>query len=285
MQRRHLSAIAMVVVVAVTAGACATSADTTAVDDVEPAPSRGAPTSSVMRTERAAGSTTTTIARSSELASAGTDPASVLTSLLGRFAADPALASQLANLDAVGIANLLGIDVSAVQLLGLDPAQLTALAQGVVGSAPTVQDQLRSGAPDPAVLLGLLAGSLDLASLADGTLATIVQGLLAAVTGLRIVVSPELTVDLGELLGEFDPDGLGQFAANPANASLLALLTSAFIGANPLLTDQLLANPLLDPSLSELLGQLRELNLSISDTARLALLAALSQLFPGFLPG
>lgn len=285
MQRRQLSAIAMVVAVAVTAGACASSADTTAVDEVEISADESAPTSTIVRTDPVAeADTTTTVVRSSELANAGTDPTAVLTSLLGQVAADPALASQLGGLDAVGIANLVGIDLSALQALGLTPDQIAALA-GAVASAPaSVRDNLVGGAPDPAVLLGLLAGSLDVQSLADGTIATLVQGLIGAITGTRIVISPELTVDLGELLNDLDPEELGPIVANPANASLLALLTSVWLGSNPLLTRQLLANPQLDPALRALLTDLSEVGQSLGDTARQALLEALYALIPALDP-
>ena len=284
MQRRHLSAIAMVLVAAVTAGACATSADTTSVDAVEVDDEAGVSTSTIVRKDLGADASTTTVLRSSPPANTPVDPTGVLTSLLGRFAGDPALVARLADLDAVGIANLLGVDLSAIQQLGLNPAQLAALGQGVLDSTSGVQAELLSGAPDPAVLLGLLAGSLDPQSLTDGTIATTVQGLLASITGLPIPVSPELTGDLGELLGDIDPEGLGSLAANPANASLLALLTSAWIGSNPLLAAQLLANPLVDPSLRSLLQQLQELSSSIGDTAREALLTALYELIPALAP-
>jgi hypothetical protein len=284
-QRRQLSVIAMVAALAVTGGACATSADTTAVDQIEVSADQAAPTSTIVRTEKAGGdATTTSIARSSQVANAATDPTGVLASLLGQIAADPALVAQLAELDAVGIANLLGVDLSALQQLGLTPDQISALAQGVAGSTPAVQLELLSGAPDPGVLLGLLAGSLDLESLTDGTIAALVQGLLAAITGTEIVVSPQLTVDLGELLGDLDPDQLRPVVANPANASLLALLTSVWLGSNPLFTQQLLADPQLDPALRSLLTQLQALSDSIEETARNALLEALFGLFPALDP-
>jgi hypothetical protein len=222
--------------------------------------------------------------RASELANAGTDPTAVLTSLLGQFAANPDLVAQLTQLDAVGIANLLGVDLAALQQLGLTPDQIAALAQGVVASTPDVRADLLSGVPDPAVLLGLLAGSLDLGSLADGTIATLVQGLIGAVTGTRIVISPELSVDLGELLGDLDPETLGPIVANPSNASLLALLTSVWLGSNPLFTRQLLANPQLDPALRSLLSELQKVSDSIGETARTALLEALYALIPALDP-
>lgn len=285
MHRRHLSVIAVFVVTAVTAGACATSADTTSVEDIEVSSDQAAPTSTIVRTDRGATETTTTeVVRASELANAGTDPTAVLTSLLGQFAANPDLVAQLTQLDAVGIANLLGVDLAALQQLGLTPDQIAALAQGVVASTPDVRADLLSGVPDPAVLLGLLAGSLDLGSLADGTIATLVQGLIGAVTGTRIVISPELSVDLGELLGDLDPETLGPIVANPSNASLLALLTSVWLGSNPLFTRQLLANPQLDPALRSLLSELQKVSDSIGETARTALLEALYALIPALDP-
>lgn len=283
MQRRRLSALAAATALAVTAGACSTSADTTAVDVESVDADQAAPTSTIVRTPSSTTTSTTTVVRAATAATS-TDPAAVLTSLLAQVAADPALLAQLGQLDAVGIANLTGIDLGSLQLLGLTPDQITSLAQGVVASAPDVQQQLASGVPDPAVLLGLLAGSLDAASLADGTIATIVQALIGAISGTRITVSPEVSFDLGELLGDIDPEQLGPIVANPSNASLLALLTSAWLGSNPLFTQQLLANPQLDPSLRELLSELQKVSDSIGETARTALLEALYALIPALDP-
>jgi hypothetical protein len=282
-QRRRLSALAAATALAVTAGACSTSADTTAVDVESVDADQAAPTSTIVRTPSSTTTSTTTVVRAATAATS-TDPTAVLTSLLAQVAADPALLAQLGQLDAVGIANLTGIDLGSLQLLGLTPDQITSLAQGVVASAPDVQQQLASGVPDPAVLLGLLAGSLDAASLADGTIATIVQALIGAISGTRITVSPEVSFDLGELLGDIDPEQLGPIVANPSNASLLALLTSAWLGSNPLFTQQLLANPQLDPSLREVLSELQKVSDSIGETARTALLEALYALIPALDP-
>jgi hypothetical protein len=282
-QRRRLSALAAATALAVTAGACSTSADTTAVDVESVDADQAAPTSTIVRTPTSTTTSTTTVVRAAAAATS-TDPTAVLTSLLAQVAADPTLLAQLGQLDAVGIANLTGIDLGSLQLLGLTPDQIAALAQGVVGSAPDVQQQLASGVPDPGVLLGLLAGSLDAASLADGTIATIVQALIGAISGTRITVSPEVSFDLGELLGDIDPEQLGPIVANPSNASLLALLTSAWLGSNPLFTQQLLANPQLDPSLRELLSELQKVSDSIGETARTALLEALYALIPALDP-
>lgn len=284
MKGRHLRVIALSLAMAVTAAACATGVDTTAVDE-DPVDRATAPTSTIVRTERAT-STTTTVApaRAVTASTTGGDPTAVLGSILAKVAADPALAGQLSQLDAVGIANLLNIDLPDLQSLGLTPDQLAAVAQGLVTSTPSIQQNLLSGLPDPGVLLGLLAGSLDPASLTNGSAATLLQALLAAVTGTQIVVSPELAIDLGELLGELDPEKLGPIVANPANASLLALVTSVWLSTNPLLAQQLLADPQLNPALRDLLSELQALSASIGETARAALLEALYGLIPALGP-
>ena len=284
MQRRAVSAIASALVVVSIASGCTQTADTTTVDVVDLPEGQAAPTSTIMEAER---TTTTTAPPRPRPAGVATDPTAALTQILIQLASDPAVAAQLAQLqqlDAAGIAQLLGIDLSALQGLGLTPEQLAQLAQGVTVSPPPVQQDLVGGNPDAAVLLGLLAGSLDLESLANGTLATIVSDLLATTTGAAVDVDPRLSADLGQLLAAVDPEGLGPLAANPANAELIALLTSVWIGADPQLAQQLESNPVLAGPVGDLLDQLQQLNDSLSPAARAALLAALSQLAPNLTP-
>lgn len=278
----------MVLVVAIAATACSRSADTTAVDAVEPARDPSAPTTSIVRSELP---TTTTATAPSGASSAlaggglgGTDLTGTLTGVLAQFVTNPGLVDQLGGLDAIGVANLLGLDLSVLQQLELSPAQIEQLARAALSSEAPVQQQLLSGTIDPAVLLGLLGNGLDLNTLTSGAVSTIVQGLLASIGGLSLVVSPELSVNLGELLGELDLEGLEPLAVNPANASIIALVTSAWLGSNPLLAQQLLSSPLLDPVLKELLQQLSELSASIGETARQALLEALYELIPALDP-
>jgi hypothetical protein len=284
--RRPLSVIAAVTALSLAAGACSRAENTTAVDGTSEVESVAAPTSTIVRATTPADEPAEPSGSGSTSPAGGTstDPTAALISLVGQVASDPALAAQLGQLDAVGIANLLGIDLSQLSQLGLTPDQIAALAESVVAGGADLQGELTGAAPDPAVLLGLLVGSLDVNSLADGTISTLVQGLLAAITGTRIVVSPELVVDLGELLGDIDPETIGPLVADPSNASLIALLTSAWLGSNPLLTRQLLANPALDPALRQVLEQLSDLSNSLGETARATLLEALYQLFPNLDP-
>ena len=284
MQRRVVSVIASAVVVASIASGCTQTADTTTVDVVELPEGQAAPTSTIMEAER---TTTTTVAPSTRSVGAATDPTAALTQLLVQLASDPAVAAQLAQLqqlDAAGVAELLGIDAAALADLGLTPAQLEQLARGVAVSPPPVQQDLAGGNPDAAVLLGLLAGSLDLESLANGTLATIVADLLATTTGATVEVDPRLSADLGQLLAAVDPEGLGPLAANPANAELLSLITSVWIGSDSQLAQQLRSSPVVVGPVRELLDQLLALNASLNGAARAALLTALYQLAPDLAP-
>ena len=271
--------LAILVTTAVTAAACSKAADTTAVESTPGRRNVSAPTSTIVQ---ATSSTTTTPSSAPVATPASTDPAAALSTVVAALAADPSVAAQLAQLnqlDPAMIAGMLAIDPALLELLQLGPQQLAQLAQGL-----SVMPSGQSSPTDPAALLGLLMGSLDAESLLNGTVATLVQALLAAITGTTIVISPDITVDMGEVLGELDPDGIGPIVANPSNASLLALLTSAWLSENPLFADQFLADPALDPELRSLLLRLQSLTDSIGDTARESLLEALNKLFPGRAP-
>lgn len=279
MRRPPILVLAILVTTAVAAASCSKSADTTAVESTPGRRQAAAPTSTIVR----ATSSTTTIASSAPVATpASTDPTAALATVVAALAADPSVASQLAQLtqlDPAKIAGMLGVDPAMLQQLQLGPAQLSQLAQGL-----SMQPSGQPSPTDPVALLGLLMGSLDAESLLNGTVATLVQALLAAITGTTIVISPDITVDMGEVLGELDPDGIGPIVANPSNASLLALLTSAWLSENPLFAEQFLADPALDPELRSLLLRLQRLTESIGDTARESLLEALDKLFPGLAP-
>ncbi len=98
-------------------------------------------------------------------------------------------------------------------------------------------------------------------------------------------MAAEVTLQLGELLDSIDPNALGNFAATLASTALVALLLSAVINSNPLVTQQLLNSPILDPLLQSLLVQLQSLGASLGGTATIALIQALNELIPGGIPG
>lgn len=268
--------VAILVVGALTAVSCSKTADTTAVESTPARTRHVAPTTTIVM----AATTTTTSAPPTTAATVPADRTGALSAVVAAIAADPSVAAQLAQLDQARIASTLSVDPALLQLLQLSPAQLSQLAQGIAAG----QAAARAAESDPAALLALLMRSMDAESLLNGTIATIVQSLLAAISGTDIVVSPEITVDMGEVLGDLDPDGMGPIVANPSNASLLALLTSAWLSENPLFAEQFLADPALDPGLRSLLVNLQSLTATIGETAQTALIDALRKLFPALPP-
>lgn len=293
MRQRGRGAIVTAAVVAITAlmattAACSTSRDTQQIGATANPKNKISPSTSIV-----VGSvpTTSTIPK--------LDPNSVpaaedtLTALLSQFAIDPALLSQISALangtpDLDSVARLLGIDLGAIQDLGLTVEQVMSLGETAMASPNLVKDQLvqagTGGAVDPAVLVGLLGSSLDLNTLAQGTVGSLVQALTQALGEMRLEITPGLSDQLNQLFQAIDPEGLGKISTDPANSSLLALIASAVLTANPTLTQELVSNPLLDPTLKSLLGQLQSLGGSLSDAAMAALVMAISQLVPGLIP-
>jgi hypothetical protein len=279
----RVRAVAVGTVLCVAAAACSNSADTTqiAADEVE---RKVAPTTSIVRTQLP--TTTTTASTTTVPARAAGSPATLagtLGVLVNSLAADPSIARMLAGgLELPDLAALVGIELPDLEQLQLTMPQLEQLALSVLAQPQTVLSQLATGPPDAATLLAVLGRSVDIGELTGGAIGALVAALVASIGDLR--VSPQLTIQLGELLDGLDPAQLGPIAADPGNAAFFALLLSAFIGSNPLLAQQLLGNELLEPGLRDLLLQLQALNASLSDAATQALLETLRQLFPGLIP-
>lgn len=286
MRATRLRAVTTVVAMGLVAGACSQQSDFSVGESIEAPDDVAASTTSIVRRDV---TTTTAAPTTSQVApdpapTTGADPVSALAAIARGVALDPSLVAALSGADLNGIASLLALDPASLGGLGLDPAQIASFAGSVAASPPPVQDQLALPAPDPAVLLGLLAGSVDPGSIANGSAALVAQALASAIDAVALQVSPELTINLGEVLEEIDPNAFSQFSANQDNAALLALFTSAILEANPLLTQQLLANEALDPVLREILVQLQGLSNTLGDVALAALIDAVSRLFPGLVP-
>ncbi len=293
MHRRGYRAVNTAALVTVAALLAATAACSTSNDTQQIAATKNPQNTVVPSTSIVVGTvpTTTTIPEL-ELSSV---PATqdTLSALLSQFAIDPALLSQISALaggtpDLASIAQLLGIDLSAIENLGLTAQQIMSLGDTVVASPDVLQHQLAKAtsglAIDPAMLVGLLTSSLDMDTLAQGAIGALIQAITKSLGEVSLEITPQLTIQLSELFEQIDPEGLGMFASDPANASLMALITSAVISANPLLAEQLLNNPLLDPALKGLLVQLQDLSTSLSDAAKVALFIAINELFPGLIP-
>jgi hypothetical protein len=278
-----------VVLVALTlvASGCSRSVDTTQVSTQDAPKNAALPTSTMLRAEAV---TTTTVAlatpsqASNDLTAAPGSLPETLAAIVSQVSANPALLQQVSTLDPAGLAQLFNLDLSSLQQLGLTGPQIEQLGQAVLVSPQPVKDAIASGSIDPAALLGLLLGSVDVDALATGAVGAVVQALLASIADLRVVISPELTVDLNDLFNQIDPDNVTPIFANPDNAGLLALIFSAVINSNPLLAQQLIDNPDLDPALRPILEQLATLGASLGSAASAALLEAINNLFPGLIP-
>lgn len=285
--RTILSPCVVVLVVASGASACSRTADTTQVSTQSAPDSDALPTSTMMQ----AAPVTTTIQPTAPASVSTASNAALLAgapetfaSILSQISANPQLLAQVSTLDTAGLAALFSLSPATFQQLGLSGVQIEQIGQAVLSSPQSVRDSLAIGSIDPAALIGLLLKSVDLNSLAAGAVGALVQALLGSISDLKFVISPEVTVNLNELLDQIDPDGIAPIIASPGNAGILALIFSAVINSNPLLNEQLLANPNLDPALRPILEQLGNLGASLGSVAQAALLDAINNLFPGLLP-
>lgn len=283
--RKVLSLFAVLLTVTLAASACSKSADTMQVSAQDVSGDAALPTSTMLR----AAAVTTTAPPADSGSSSNSSTAALgsaqatLAAILGQISANPQILTNVSTLDPAGLAQLFNLDLGSLQQLGLTGPQIQQLGQAALSSPESVQTAISTGTIDPAALLGLLLGSVDINSLATGAVGALVQGLLASIADLRLVISPELTVDLQELFDQIDPNGV-PILANPDNAGLLALLFSAVINSNPLLAQQLLDNPNLDPALRPILEQLAALGESLGSAASAALIDAINKLFPGLIP-
>ncbi len=285
--RTILGPFVALLVVAIAASACSRTADTSQISTQNLPNNAALPTSTMLQ---AAAVTSSVPSVSPGLASAPnnaapvTGPPGTFATILSQISANPQLLSQISTLDNTALAGLFSLNPASLQQLGLSGTQIGQVGQAVLSSPQAVRDSLATGSIDPATLIGLLLKSVDLNGLATGAVGSLVQGLLSSIGGLKFVISPEVTVNLQELLDQFDSAGLTPILANPGNAGILALLFSAVINSNPLLNEQLLNNPDLNPALRPILEQLANLGDSLGAAAQAALLEAIKTLFPGLIP-
>ena len=290
--RTILGPFVALLVVAIAASACSRTADTSQISTQNLPNNAALPTSTMLQ---AAAVTSSVPSVSPGLASAPnnaapvTGPPGTFATILSQISANPQLLSQISTLDNTALDNtalagLFSLNPASLQQLGLSGTQIGQVGQAVLSSPQAVRDSLATGSIDPATLIGLLLKSVDLNGLATGAVGSLVQGLLSSIGGLKFVISPEVTVNLQELLDQFDSAGLTPIFANPGNAGILALLFSAVINSNPLLNEQLLNNPDLNPALRPILEQLANLGDSLGAAAQAALLEAIKTLFPGLIP-
>ncbi len=274
--------MAVVATICLAASACTESSGTSEISADAAPRNESAPTTSIVRSNL---STTTTVAPRPTVppAPGQVDLVEVLGMIAGAVAEEPMLLQLLSgDLELPDIAELLGIDLGALAALELTPPDIEALAASVLAQPAAVLEQLAATPPqliDPALIAALLASIPDPDELIDDLVGQLTDELFAALPdGTGPSVGPQLQRDLVAVLGRIDPEGLGTAVRDPNDAATVALLLSALLGENRVLTEQLLGDGVpLNPTEESLVRQLLALNASMGDVANQVLLGALSR--------
>lgn len=271
-------AIAVTLGMAATVSGCSRSYDTTQVDAVGQGQTRRAASTTSIVTETVPPSTTMALepmASYPDLSSV--DVQGTLSQLVAGFAADPTLVSAvdaLGSNDLVSVAKLFGIDLDALAALGLSARDISALGASAGALAG------RGSTLDPAALIGVLVSSLNVGGIANSAINRLIGALLQVLSGAQLVISPDVTVYLSDMLGDLDLKGLGDIIVTPENTPLIALITSVVLANNPILFQGIIENANLDPSLAALLKSLTDLNSQLGQQSAATLLQALRKIFP-----
>lgn len=257
---------------------CSRSYDTTQVDAVGQSNRQAAPTTSIILETIPP----STVMELQPLRASTSDLQGTLTQLISGFANDPDLVAAVKALndgDLASIAALLDIDLGALSSLGLSVGDIASLGDSVLGDRAGLLALLGGltggggpgGALDPATLIGILANSLkfneiDLNGLAEAAVPQLITALFGALQGAQLVFTPEILIQLDDMLERIDPNAFDEFIVDEANAPLVALITSVILGNSPLLQQGVANNPNLDPGLRKLLKELEAINDELGET-------------------
>lgn len=270
---------------------CSRSYDTTQVEASGGTRTEAAPTTSII-VETIPPSTAP---RLEPLAATTTDLQDTLTQLVAGFAEDPDLVAAVRALndgDLASIAAMFDIDLGALSSLGLSTGDIGALGETVLADLATGAGgaglaALLGGlggaggsAPlDPMTLIGLLAQSLnidiDVTRIAQSAIPQLIGALFSGLQGAQLIVTPEIVLQLDDMLERIDPHAFDDFIVTADNAPFIALLTSVVLANNPLLQQGITDNPDLSPQLRELLKELEKLNAELGETTSESLYEAL----------
>lgn len=246
---------AVVVALAVLAGACADAKDTSEVSSEEG--------------DKISLQTSTTIARSASSgsgsssgssASQNKELATTASELLSQLASNPELLAQLTGLDLNQIAALTGIDPATLARLNITPDTVRGLAGVLSGLDPSLVKKLAAGGnldPQLASTILMLAAQLDpAAALAlKGIDPLVIASLLSTAT----TVDPKVVAALGGVLKVADPNGLGRLADDESSLAILAVLFGAALRTDPSKFAQLGNAANLDPNVNYVLSSISNL--------------------------
>lgn len=298
----NMVAIAVFTAIAGTLTGCSRSYDTTQVDASGAAERQAVPTTSIIMETIPP----STVAHLEPLATAPSDLQETLTRLVSGFAENPDLVSAVKTVndgDLASIAAMLDVDLGDLSSLGLSVADIASLGDTVLASlAEEVQGidgagllsllgDLGTGAAgtpatlDPTTLIGLLARSVsvdvDVTRIAQSAIPQLIGALLTGLQGAQLIVTPEIVVQLDDVLAKLDPNALDDFTVTADNAPFIALVTSVILGNNPLLQRGITENPDLSPELRQLLKDLQKLNEELGEATSSSIYEALLK---GFVP-
>ena len=246
--------VALVASIALTAGACSSSADTTALSAEEASANEPVPTTLVRRGPLPTTTTTTAVPRPAVTAPPTVD--ATLASMISQIAADPALLNGLAGLQNIDLAALFDVDLAALEQAAIDASGLQDLGALIVGAPQIDLGSLIISQIDPEVLARLqqFASQINTASIAavDGLNQQLIQAVATAVSR----IDPATLSGLNTLLTEVDPEGLGQLSAEPAVTSVLAVFAASVLESNPAVAQEAQQRFADEPRLVALLAHL-----------------------------
>ncbi len=228
---RAIGWVALVAAVAVTAGACSSSTDTTALAAEEVSANEAVPTTVIRRGPLPTTTTTTTMPRRAAVAAPSVD--ATLATMISQIAADPALLNGLAGLQNVDLATLFDVDLAAIEQAAIDASGLQDLGALIVGAPQIDLGAMIISQIDPEVLARLqeFASQINAASIAavDGLNRQLIEAVATAVAK----IDPATLSGLNTLLTEIDPQGLGLLSADQAVTSVLAVFAASVLQSNP----------------------------------------------------
>ncbi len=251
---RAIGWVALVAAIAVTAGACSSSADTTALSAEEVSANEPVPTTVVRRGPLPTTTTTTTMPRRTLPTAPAVD--ATLASMISQIAADPALLNGLAGLQNIDLAALFDVDLAAIEQAAIDASGLQDLGALIVGAPQIDLNQLILSQIDPEILARLseFATQINTASIAavDGLNQQLIQAIATTVSR----IDPATLSGLNTLLTEVDPQGLGQLSVEPSATSVLAVFAASVLESNPAVAQEAHQRFAAEPRLQALLGHL-----------------------------
>ncbi|MCP4435183.1 MAG: hypothetical protein GY812_06740 [Actinomycetia bacterium] len=177
--------------------------------------------------------------------------------LLTAIAENPGILDNLEDLTPEQLEELTGLQSDELGTLGITPATVAALG-GVLNQIGADEEDAID--PETAALLAAGGGELltstgeltDEAAALLGTL-NIDPVTLAALVATAVTVPDSVNSQLGTLLEIIDPNGLGQLSEDNGALSVLAVLTGALLGRDPVALGQLANAGDLDPRFRGLL--------------------------------